>query len=63
MKCHKRRDERPALLERGWQGLCCELLPVIGLSAAANVHGATSVANARFYRHLTKPIKIDRLMG
>ena len=35
------------------------LIPVIGLSAAAMVRDAARVEGAGFYRHLSKPVKVD----
>ena len=36
-------------------------IPVIALSAAAMVRDASRVAEAGFYRYLTKPVKVDEL--
>ena len=36
-------------------------IPVIALSAAAKMRDAARVAEAGFYRYLTKPVKVDEL--
>jgi len=36
-------------------------IPVVALSAAAMVHDKARVADAGFYRYLTKPVKVDEL--
>ena len=38
-------------------------IPVVALSAAAMVRDATRVSDAGFHRYLTKPVKVDELVG
>jgi PAS domain S-box-containing protein len=38
-------------------------IPVVALSAAAMVRDKTRVNDAGFYRYLTKPVKVDELVG
>jgi PAS domain S-box-containing protein len=38
-------------------------IPIVALSAAAMVHDRGRVAEAGFYRYLTKPVKVDELAG
>jgi CheY-like chemotaxis protein len=57
------RDERPGRTARAARRAPTQQIPVIALTAAASERDRQAGMQAGFYRYLTKPVKVDELLG